>query len=237
MMHLITGYAGYEHIQSADDGAFNAAFFGDGQNVMEYGNLLSASIIDNNTVRIADGGGLMFGRFFRIPENTYEDANIKTGTAGVNRIDLICATYRMNEDTGVESVTLEVIEGTEATNAVMPAYTTGNILQGAKFNQMPLYKATLEGVVLKSVEPLFTTIPTYKALAERYARQFEQACTTHINSLNVLDTLEEIMANTQANQITGALALRQFYQALLGVMITKDNFDFDAETGTLNMTL
>lgn len=37
MIHLITGYAGYEHIQSEDDGAFNAAFFGNGQNVLESG--------------------------------------------------------------------------------------------------------------------------------------------------------------------------------------------------------
>ena len=26
MIHLITGYMGYEHIKSEDDGAFNAAF-------------------------------------------------------------------------------------------------------------------------------------------------------------------------------------------------------------------
>ena len=59
MVHLITGYAGYEHIKSADQGSYNAAFFGDGQFIMEIGNQFAASIIDNNTVRILDGDGMM----------------------------------------------------------------------------------------------------------------------------------------------------------------------------------
>ncbi len=173
MVHLITGYAGYEHITSADDGSFNAAFFGDGQNVMEIGNQFSASIIDNNTVRILDGDALMYGRHFRIAPNTYEDITITTGVADKNRIDLIVATYRLNEDDGTETVELEVIQGTAATSPNIPTYTDGNILQGAKLNQMPLYKVNIEGVVLKSLTPMFTTIPTYKALAEKYAQAFE----------------------------------------------------------------
>lgn len=209
MIHLITGYAGYEHIQSEDDGAFNAAFFGDGQYVMETGNQFSASIIDNNTVRIADGDGLMYGRHFRVAPNTYEDISIKTGTAGKNRIDIICATYRKNEDNGIETVSWELIEGAEASSPVLPSYTSGNILEAATFNQMPFYKVTIEGVVLKNIQPMFTTIPTYKALAERYEQEFIRACETHLNSLNVLDTLEEVEANTQNNQLAGALAVKE----------------------------
>lgn len=172
MVHLITGYAGYEHIKSEDDGAFNASIFGDGQHVMESGNKFSASIIDNNTVRILDGDGLMFGRHFRLAPNTYEDVKITTGTSGANRTDLIVITYRKNEETGIEETHLEVIQG--AKGGAVPNYTTGNILNGAIFNQMPLYKVNLNGVVLKSIEPMFTTIPTYKKLAEQYAQQFEK---------------------------------------------------------------
>ena len=96
MAHLVTGYAGYEHIKSEDAGAFNAAFFGGGQYVMEFGNQFEGSIIDNNTVRILDGDGLMYGRHFRIYPNTYEDLTISTGAVGKNRIDLICMTYEKN---------------------------------------------------------------------------------------------------------------------------------------------
>lgn len=174
MFHLITGYAGYEHIQSADDGAFNAALVGGGQYVMEMGNKFAASIIDNNTVRLLDGDGMMFGRYFRIEPNSYEDITITTGTAGLNRIDLICATYKKNEDDGTETVYPEVIKGKEASTATMPNYTTGNILNGAVFNQMPLYKCEIEGVVLKRVVPLLETIPTFVGMAEKAKQELEQ---------------------------------------------------------------
>ena len=156
MIHLITGYAGYEHIKSADDGAFNAAIFGDGQYVMNTGNQFAASIIDNNTVRILDGDGLMYGRHFRIEPNSYEDVTITTGTAGKNRVDLICMTYKKNETDGTEQAYIEVIKGTETEGAAtVPEYTAGNILEGATFNQMPLYKVNIEGVVLSGIEQVF----------------------------------------------------------------------------------
>lgn len=190
MAHLITGYAGYEHIQSADEGSFNASFFGRGQYVMESGSRFAGSVIDNNTVRISDGDGLMYGRHFRIEPNTYEDMTITTGTAGKNRIDLICATYEKSAADETESVRLEVVKGTDADGtAVAPAYTNGNILEGASFNQMPLYKVTIEGVVLKKIEPMFETLLSYKGLAEYYAGVFQERC-------------DEIAAESPANALT-----------------------------------
>lgn len=215
MAHLITGYAGYEHIKSEDDGAFNAAFFGEGQYVMEIGNKLKGSIIDNNTVRILDGDGLMYGRHFRIKPNTYEDLTISNGTAGQNRIDLIVMTYEKNSLDETEQVRLEVIKGTATTGkATTPSYTNGNILNGATKNQMPLYKLTIEGVVLRKIETLFTTLKNYKSLAESYANEFKTACQTYLNSLNVLDTMEEISANTQNNQLAGALGVKEWLSKL-----------------------
>ena len=209
-MHLITGYAGEEHIQSKDQGAFNAAFFGGGQFVMESGNMFEGSIYDNNTVRILDGDGLMYGRHFRIEPNTYEDVTIQTGTAGMNRIDLIVAVYYKDSNSGIEDSYLQVVKGTESEGVAQePSYTDGNILDGATFNQMPLYRVSIEGVVLASIEPLFETKPTYKTLAEKYAADFKKACETHLDSLNVFDTVEEIEANTQEGQIAGALALKE----------------------------
>lgn len=210
MAHLITGYAGTEHIKSADDGAFNAAFFGSDQYVMESGNQFEGSIIDNNTIRILDGDLLMYGRHTRIDSNTYEDLKIETGTAGKNRVDLICMTYEKNASNGVEKAYLQVVKGTETEGtAAIPAYTDGNILEGATFNQMPLYKVVMEGVVLKEITALFTVIPTYKTLAEKYAAEFQEKCETHLDSLGVLDTIEEVEANTQDNQLAGALALKE----------------------------
>lgn len=215
MAHLITGYKGSEHIKSADQGSFNAAFFGAGQFVMEIGNQFEGSIINNNTVRILDGDLLMYGRHVRIEPNTYEDLTVTTGTAGKNRIDLVCMTYEKNTSDGTEKAYLQVVKGTETEGtAAEPAYVDGNILNGATKNQMPLYKLQIQGVVLKSITQVFKTIPTYKTLAEQYAAQFEKACNTYLGALNILDTMEEVSANTKANQLAGALALKEAYSTL-----------------------
>ena len=265
MMHLVTGYAGYEHIKSEDEGSYNAAFFGDGQFVMEIGRQFQAEILNNNTIRIYDGDGMMYGRHFRIKKKGYQDIAITTGTAGTNRCDLICNTYQLNEVDGTEAAGLQVIEGEAVSgSADLPAYIDGNILEGAKFNQMPMYKVNIEGVVLKSVVPLFKTQPTYRALAERYEQEFKEACETHLDSLNILDTLEEVEANTQGNQLAGALALKELSSDVATAQSTankgvtnasnaqntansalskanaalpKANFSFDKSTGTLNITL
>lgn len=216
MIHLITGYKGYEHIKSSDQGRFNAAFYGQGQFVMNIGNNLSASITSNNNVRILDGDILMHGRHISINQDTYEDVTIATGTSGKNRIDLIVMTYERNESDGKEDAYIEVIKGTESTGtATTPTYTSGNILEGASKNQMPLYKVNVSGVVLSSVEKLFTVIPTYKDLATQYAQQFQQACETYLGALNILDSSDTIMENNDKNQLAGALGVKQIVNELV----------------------
>lgn len=229
MAHLVTGYAGYAHISSADDGAFNASFFGDGQNVMESGNCFAGSIIDNNTVRILDGDGLMYGRHFRIEPNSYEDMVITTGTAGTNRIDLICMTYEKNAEDETERCYLQVIKGAETDGtAVVPEYTDGNILEGATFNQMPLYRVVIEGVVLKEIEAVFETIPTYKALAEYYADVFQKRCDDLVENLPI-DALkpEDVVDNLLSESTDLPLSANQ--GRLLGEKIEEVNANLISE--------
>ena len=215
MAHLITGYAGEEHIQSKDQGSFNAAFFGKGQYVMQIGSELEASITSNNNVRIFDGDLLMYGRHVRIEPDTYEDVLIETGTAGMNRNDLIVMRYEKNSSTGIETAKVEVIRGGETEETpVDPTYIDGDILEGAIINQMPLYRVVMEGVVLLELVPLFEKIPTYAMLAEQYKEEFRETCVSHLDSLNIFDTLEEVNANTESNQLAGALAVRELDQKL-----------------------
>lgn len=222
MVHLITGYAGTEHITSADDGSFNAAFFGDGQNVMQIGNQFSASIINNNTVRILDGDGLMYGRHFRIPSNAYEDVTIKTGEADKNRIDIICVEYSKNASNGIESTEIKVIEGTPAASAVQPTLTDGNILNGATLNQMPLYKVEIEGVVLKRVTKLFTTIPTYKALAEQAAQDFAVKIDEKVKNLATKEDVNTAKSEVQSATDT-AVTKANTAQSTADLAVSKAN--------------
>lgn len=210
MAHLVTGYAGKEHIRSADQGSFNAAFFGDGEFVMSSGSRFAGAIINNNTVRISDGDMLMQGRHIRIEPNTYEDLTISTGTAGTNRIDLIVMTYEKNAASGIESAKLEVVQGTAtAGTPSAPEIVSGDILNGDLKNQMPLYAVYVSGVALTKISTQFMVCPTYKDLAIYYAQQFQNACETHLNSLNIIDSADAIDANSAANQLAGALGVKE----------------------------
>lgn len=210
MAHLVTGYAGKEHIRSADQGSFNAAFFGDGEFVMSSESRFAGAIINNNTVRISDGDMLMQGRHIRIEPNTYEDLTISTGTAGTNRIDLIVMTYEKNAASGIESAKLEVVQGTATSGTPSaPEIVSGDILNGDLKNQMPLYAVYVSGVALTKISTQFMVCPTYKDLAIYYAQQFQNACETHLNSLNIIDSADAIDANSAANQLAGALGVKE----------------------------
>ena len=174
-LHLVTGFAGMEHVTSADQGAFNAAMLGNGQFVLNKGNMFSASIVDNNTFRVYDGDMLMQGRYIRMAADTYVDLTIENGTQGQFRNDLVVARYTVDTTTGVEEVNLVVIKGTPAeADPVDPEYTVGDIINdNVILNDMPLYRVKVNGVVLETAEPMFEvsdcSIPAILTLANSKA--------------------------------------------------------------------
>ena len=159
-IHLVTGYAGKEHVTAADMGAFNVAVLGGGQYVLGKGNQFAASVITNNQVRVLDGDILMQGRHIRLNEDTYVDLTIENGSQGYFRNDLIVARYTKDAVTGVEDVNLVVIKGTPVTsNPKDPACTSGDIVaEHAILNDMPLWRVPLDGLNIQELVPLFTTL-------------------------------------------------------------------------------
>lgn len=156
MVHLVTGFAGENHITSADDGALNQAIIGRGCFILE-GNqddwgFFGAEIIDNNTVRIHCGEASMCGRHVRIDPGTFDDVKIDNGQAGMQRYDVICMTYEKDTTTGIESAYLEVIKGTpKASYPQLPSYENGDIYNGATKCRFMLYEVFIDGVELKSI--------------------------------------------------------------------------------------
>lgn len=160
-MHLVTGYAGEAHVTASDVGALNAAIFGNGQYVLNYGNKLSASFAANNLVRVLDGILLMQGRQIRITSGNYVDLKIDNGATGYYRNDLIVARYTKASSTGVESANLVVIKGTPATTAAAvsdPDFVRGDIATGAAQHDMPLYRVRIENLAMVELVPLFETV-------------------------------------------------------------------------------
>lgn len=182
-MHLVTGYAGKEHVTSADHGVFNSYLFGTDQFVFDRGNKLAANIESNNLIRVLDGDIYIQGRHVRLNEGKYVDLAIENGEQGMLRNDLIAARYTKNSGTGVEDCNLVVIKGTAAaSNPADPQYSIGDIINGnALQNDMPLYRVPLNGLNVGELVPLFT-------LKEDKAIQDKQDRT---NDLTVESTLED----------------------------------------------
>ncbi|MFA9375599.1 MAG: hypothetical protein ACERKZ_02480 [Lachnotalea sp.] len=198
-LHLITGYAGEEHITSADQGSFNAAIMGEGQFVMERGNQFAASIISNNKVRILDGDLLMKGRHFRLNEDTYEELNFENGTQGYQRNDLIVARYTKDATTGIESASLVVIKGTPSeTSPVDPEYTDGDIIhEHALLNDMTLYRVPFDGLNIQTLVCLFDTVPTLETVVEEVRGKTEEAIEDMRES--TVNNLATAIATTEDN--------------------------------------
>lgn len=173
MITLVTGYAGAQHITSDDAGSFNAAMMGNGEFVMDRGNKFTATIEDNNIIKIADGDILMQGRHIRIKSDDYEELDVETGITGCKRHDLIVVTYEKNEVTSVETAKLEVITGIPVADGseTDPEYVTGDLLAGAVKNQMPLYRVNIDGLNVKSIDVLFKTTSSFKSISDNLEKQ------------------------------------------------------------------
>ena len=157
-LHLITGYAGEEHITSADQGAYNMGTYGEGEFVLDRGNKFEASVVSNNSISIADGEALMQGRFIKLAAGTTESVSIDNGTQGMNRRDLICIHYEKDSGTGVETASFVVKKGTETSSTPTdPSYTTGDITDGSDLiNEMPLYRVNISGLNISSLDTMFS---------------------------------------------------------------------------------
>lgn len=153
--YLITGARNNTpHVTSADDGSLNGAIFGDGVYITKRGEQLRTEIISNNLVRLFDGDLIIEGRQVRIEPSSYVDLTINNGDAGTKRNDLIVAHYEYDVDTATESVDFIVIEGTASANPVDPEYTEGSILDGDLEADFPLYRVSIDGINIVSVERL-----------------------------------------------------------------------------------
>lgn len=167
-MQLNTGDTG-RAVSPAADGSLYSKIFGYGCYVLSGGNELKAEIQSNNLIKIYDGDLIMQGRHSYIPASDSDNVTINNGSQGMNRKDLIVARYT-KDSTGVEDVTLQVVQGTATSGtATAPGYTDGNILKGATAKDFPLYEVSLTGINITEVKKLFNVLGTNEDLSDKVA--------------------------------------------------------------------
>lgn len=197
MIKLVTGSTGTQHVTAADDGGLHAALAGSGLVVFDIGSKFNATMIDATNVRISDGEGLIDGRHFRIEPGTTQALSMSAGVAGYNRKDLIVLHY-VNSG-GLESLTLEVLEGSLSSNAADdPAYTSGSILNGATNVYMPMYRLNRNGIDVPTIEPIFIAYnPADKTPADHTHKEIK-------NNLAITGNLT-VSGTITADKVIGAV--------------------------------
>ena len=154
--HLIDGAMGRPHVNALDIRMHNASLFGDGVYITEGLDGLPVTVVDANTVSV--GRGVMLINGARITQEEKIDLTIESGSQGMNRNDLLVATYTYDAaNTRCEDVNLEIVTGTPtAGTATDPAIHAGTLLdinnadlvEGVSTVQVPIARIPLTGTTV-----------------------------------------------------------------------------------------
>lgn len=164
-MELITGVGATDHIDSQDDADFQRAITGPDNYVLNIGRKMEAELLSNNVVRVHDGSLIHQGRHVIIPEGESEEVTIEYGTQGEKRIDLIVSVYSKDTTSGIETEFLKAIKGTPSVESpAIPSHIDGNSRAGDIYSEFPLYKVTLDGINIVSIDPLYEVLTSMAEL-------------------------------------------------------------------------
>ena len=227
-MEIITGYTGKPHVTAEQDRDVNEGIFDTGSFVLKTGSQLAAELVSNNEIKIRDGVLVIQGCTAVIKKNTYDPVTIANGSQGMKRIDLIVARYNKNEETKIEEVTLKVIQGTpNASTAAVPTYKTGDIQSGDLVADMPLYKVTLDGLNVTSVDKMFTVIPTLPELSSKLTKANNDitAINNIIKNVEIKKTNLKVAANSDFRWAWDLPAISGYYP--LEVLAWNFHGDYD----------
>lgn len=155
-MELITSRQGAAHITPMQDAMWHRGLTETENCIFNGFEEFAADIITNNEIRIRSGAGMLQGRFFVIPPNTYDSVTILNGSQGESRIDLIVCRITVDESTNTQNAELIAIQGTPAeSDPVAPTPTTGNLDSGDLIADYPMYAVNINGITVESVAPQF----------------------------------------------------------------------------------
>ena len=165
-LNLVTGYKGQDHVTAEQWADFNRGIFGNSA-VLPVGNQMAVEIQTANQITVKDGVGVFDGREVYIGYGESENISIVSGTQGMLRNDILVVRYTREEETGVENVTFEVVNGTPVSSSPKdPSYEDMDIRTGVFMSQKPFCRIRLNGTAIETVEPLYTVADTIPGLMQ-----------------------------------------------------------------------
>lgn len=153
---LVTGHSGTSHVSAEDTACLNGGIIGQDDYVLDTFDLLEATVVSANRIRIGAGDLVMQGRHVTCATPT--ELTIANGSVGMKRNDLITCRYTRGADK-TETAELQVIKGDATAGTPLdPTVETGSIWQGASAHDMPLYRIPLDGITVGTPVPLFNVL-------------------------------------------------------------------------------
>lgn len=227
-MKIVTGYAGEAHITSNDDQGLLQGIFGSGSYILPVRGRFAATLVSSNELQISDGEGVLQGVHFRTEPGTTDSVTIENGTQGMQRIDLICARYQKDAETGIETMSWINHKGTPAaSNPATPSITSGDLLAGDTLAEFPVYAVRLNGITVQSVTQLATILSPQALIGDSSISGIgDGTITGALSALNASLRQLIITREVQSNSVTiaanaiGAASINCAYDgyALLGVI-------------------
>lgn len=168
-IELVTGHTGEPHVTAAQDARRNAGIVGTGRCVLATGDQLRCVVDSANQVTILTGDAILNGRHVSVEAPV--PLALSSGAQMANRNDLVCVHYEMDQQTGVESAELVVVEGTASSgSATDPSVTQDSPLSGGVTETWwPIWRIPITGVNVGTPVRLADVVPATVALGGRVA--------------------------------------------------------------------
>lgn len=157
-LELVTGYKGQDHVTAEQWADLNVGLFGrDG--ILNIGNKMEVEIQTANQITVKDGTAVIDGRQIYIGYGDSENIAIESGTQAMLRNDIVAIKYNKIEESGVESVGFEVIQGTPvSSDPVDPSYSDMDIRTGVFVSQKPFCRVRINGTAIEGIDMLMEVI-------------------------------------------------------------------------------
>ena len=137
------------HITADDDAFIYRVIFGADSGIL--GALVCVKV-DDNTVRLSDGGAMNVGHILRIPDGETLELAVENGLAGSKRCDSVIIEFIKGGGNTADICHLCVVTGSPTSGTPQPpTLSTSNLRNQGDVNQVELFRLTLDGTTLTSV--------------------------------------------------------------------------------------
>lgn len=115
---------------------------------------LSCARVNDNTVRLSEGGAANRGYILRIPAGNTHDLAVTSGSQGLSRHDLVVARFTRGGSDTADIHEFAVVEGIPSDQPTDPELTTSQLLMYGDVNEVALFRIVLSELTIAYVEPL-----------------------------------------------------------------------------------